>query len=164
MPHLGAAGTDAGAAISLQLEELVSHCGGDVVEFLLSLVSGSHPQCADHRVSHSSPAPHSRQAHDCLGWATRASQPCRVGVCTAAARTSVAGVSSGLRPGTKPGRVSVVALETARTAELLPTRLWATERSCSPGLTTYASSTYPGMRLLGTGGTLSFVTILCGTQ
>ena len=90
------------------------------------------------------------------------SQPC--GIRTAAARTSLAGVSSRLRPGTEPGRVSVVALETARTAELLPARLRATERSCSPGVTTDAPPAYPGLRLLGTGRTLSFVTILCGTQ
>ena len=109
-------------------------------------------------------APHSRQAADRLGRAARASQPRGVGVRTAAARASVAGVSSRLRAGTEPGRVSVVALETARTAELLPARLRATERSCSPGVATHASPAYPGLRLLGAGRTLSFVTILCETQ
>ena len=35
LPYLGAAGTDAGAAISLQLEDAVGDGGGDVVELLL---------------------------------------------------------------------------------------------------------------------------------
>ena len=38
------------------------------------------------------------------------------------------------------------------------------QRSSSPGVTTHASPAYPGLRLLGTGRTLPFVTILCETQ
>ncbi len=51
LPHRGAAGTDAGAAISLQLEDAVGNGRDDVVELLLSVVSGGDPQPADHRVS-----------------------------------------------------------------------------------------------------------------
>jgi transposase len=39
LPHLGAAGTDPGAAIPLQLENPVGDGGGNVVEFLLSALS-----------------------------------------------------------------------------------------------------------------------------
>ena len=100
--------------------------------------------------------------HDCLGWPARASQPRRAGLCTAAARTPVAGISSGLRPGTQPGRVSVVALETARTTELLPEDFGQLSVHARRALTTDAPSAHPGLRLLATGSTVSFVTILCG--
>src|SRR2546426_630544 len=49
-----------------------------------------------------------------LGRAARSSQPRGVGPRPAAPRTLVAGVSSGLCAGAESGRVSVVALETAR--------------------------------------------------
>jgi len=164
LPYLGATRPDAGAAISLQLEKLVGHCRGNVVELLLSPVSGSHSQPTDHRVSYSFTTPHSWQAADRLGWGARASQPPGVGVRTTTARTTVAGISSGLRPGTESGGVSVVALETARVAELLPARLRATKRSCSPCVTTHASPPRLGLRLLGASRTLPLVTILCETQ
>jgi len=75
----------------------------DLVELLLPVVSRSHSQPADHRVS----------------------RPSWDGVpdIAAAASTLVAGVSPGLSAGTKTGQVSVVTLETARVAQLPPTRL-----------------------------------------
>src|SRR5439155_26863757 len=67
LPHLVATGTDAGAAISLQLEDAIGDGRSDLVELLLSAVSRRDPQPADHRVSHASTAPHSWQATDRLG-------------------------------------------------------------------------------------------------
>src|SRR5712692_1501393 len=51
----------------------------------------------------------------------RPSQPRGVGLRPAAERTLMAGVSSGLCAGTEPGRVSVVAVETARVQNFCPT-------------------------------------------
>src|SRR5271167_3152150 len=113
LPHLGAARTDAGAATSFQLEDAVGDGGGNVVELLLPAVSRRHPQPADHRVSLSPAAPHSRQAADRLGRTARPSQPRGVGLRPAAERTLMAGVPPRLRAGAEPGGVSVVALETA---------------------------------------------------
>jgi hypothetical protein len=56
---LGAKGTNAGAAVSLQLKDVVGDGGGDVVELLLPPVSGSDPQPADHRVPLPFAAPYS---------------------------------------------------------------------------------------------------------
>ncbi len=67
LSHLGTERADAGAAISFYLEDAIGDGGGDLVEFLFPAVSGSDPQPADHRVSHASAAPYSRQATDCLG-------------------------------------------------------------------------------------------------
>jgi len=46
LPHLGAAGTDPGAAIPLQLENSVGAGGGNVVELLLSARSRRHQKSA----------------------------------------------------------------------------------------------------------------------
>ena len=43
LPNLGTEGTDAGAAVSLQLEDALRNGGGDVVELLLSVVSRHDP-------------------------------------------------------------------------------------------------------------------------
>ncbi len=67
LSHLGAEGTDAGAAISLQLEDAVGHGGGDVVELLLPTLSRDHSQPAGHRVPGALAAPHSGQAAGRLG-------------------------------------------------------------------------------------------------
>src|SRR5208282_6871276 len=65
---------DAGSAISPQLEDAVGDGRGHVVELLLSAVSWSDPQPADHRVSLTFAAPHSRQTADRLGRVTRSPQ------------------------------------------------------------------------------------------
>ena len=44
VPHVVAAGTDAGAAVSLQLEEPLGHCRSHLVALLLSTVSGRHQE------------------------------------------------------------------------------------------------------------------------
>jgi hypothetical protein len=72
---MGTEGTNAGAAVSLQLEDAVSDGGSDMVELLLPPVSGSDPQPADHRVPLPFVASHSRQAADRLGRVARPSQP-----------------------------------------------------------------------------------------
>ena len=67
-------------------------------------------------------------------------------------------------PELNPGGISVVVLETARAAQLLPGDLRPVEPSCSPGLAPDAPTSRPGVRLLGTGRTVPVVTILCETQ
>src|SRR5437870_8119932 len=74
------------------------------------------------------------------------------------------GVSSRLCAGTESGRVSVVALEAARVAQLLPAELRAVEPTCSPSPPSHAQTAQLGDRLLATGGTVSVVTILCNAQ
>ena len=113
LPYLGAAGTDAGAAISLQLEDAVGDGGCHVVELLLSALSRRHPQPADHRVSQPSAASHSRQTAARQGRVAGPPQLRHVGVHTAAEGAPVGGVSSRLRARTESGRISVVVLETA---------------------------------------------------
>ena len=67
-------------------------------------------------------------------------------------------------PELNPGGISVVVLETARAAQLLPGDLRPVEPSCSPGLAPDAPTSRPGVRLLGTGRTVPVVTILCEPQ
>jgi len=132
LPHLGAEGADAGAAISLQLEDAVGHGGGDLVELLLPAVSGRDPLAADHPVPLASAAPHTRQAADRLGRLSRPSQPRGVGVRAPTTRAAVVGVSSRLCAGAESGRVPVVVLEAARAAQLLPAELRPVERARAP--------------------------------
>src|SRR5436309_4945870 len=164
LPHLGATGTDAGAAISLQLEDAISDGRSDLVELLLSAVSRCDPQPADHRVPGASAAPPSRQAADRLGWTAGSSQPRDLGVHSRAARATVGRVSSWLCAGTESGRVSMVALETARVAQLLSTELRAVELLRPKGPAPNAQATHPGDCLLAAGRTVSVVTILCNAQ
>ena len=63
-----------------------------------------------------------------------------------------------------PGRVSVVALETARVAELLPHYFRAVESLRTPGASSYAQTAYSGDRLLAAGQPVPAVTILCNNQ
>src|ERR1700694_5641511 len=120
LPHLGAAGTDPGAAIPLQLEDSVGNGRGDVVELLLSALSRRHQKSASSRVPPPSDASSARQATDHLGWPAQSSQPPGTGLCPPAARTPVAGIPSRLCARTQSGGVSVVALEAARTTQPLP--------------------------------------------
>src|SRR3979411_3187215 len=76
----------------------------------------------------------------------------------------MAGISSRLCSGTQSGGVSVVALETTRTTELLPEHLCAAERPCSSRAQADAPQIYSGDGLLAAGRPLSLVSILCGTQ
>src|SRR5271167_3250814 len=133
LSHLGAEGTDAGAAISLQLEGAVGHGGGDVAELLLPTLSRDHSQPAGHRVSLAPAAPHSRQVADRLGRIDRPSQPHHVGVHSPAARAVVGGVSSRLCARSESGRVPLVALEATRAPELLPAELWPVKPLCPQG-------------------------------
>src|SRR2546425_3385765 len=103
--------TDAGAAISLQLEDAVGDGGRDLVELLFSPLSQHDSQPAGDRVPHPPATPSARQAADRLGWPAESPQPNGVGLRAPAARALVVGVSAGLRSGTEPGRVPVGALE-----------------------------------------------------
>src|SRR5215469_10958183 len=163
LSHLGAEGTNTGVAVSLQLEDVVGDGRGNVVELLLSTVSRRDSQPADHRVSRALAAPPTGQTAHCLGWLARPPQPCRMGLCAPAARTPPAGISSRLRAGTESSRVSVVALETTRTAQLLPPEFWPAQPLCPQGPSPDAPATFAGDRVLATSGTVSVVTILCNS-
>jgi len=163
LPHLGAERTDAGAAVSLQLEDVGRDSGRNLVELLLPVVSGDNPQPADHRVSLSPTAPHSRQGADRLGRAAGTSQPRCLGLRAAAERTLMAGISSCLRPATESGRVSVVALETARAAQLLSAEFQAVELLRSQGLAPNAEATHPRDCLLAAGRIIPRVTLANST-
>src|ERR1700688_2290672 len=89
LPHLGAAGTDSGAAIPLQLEDAVGDGGGDVVELLLSALSRRHKKSPSGRVPPTSAASSAGQATDHLGWPAQSSQPPGTGLCPPAARRFV---------------------------------------------------------------------------
>src|SRR5882762_2804699 len=76
----------------------------------------------------------------------------------------MAGIPSRLCSGTQSGGVSVVALETTRTTELLPEHLCPAERPCSSRAQADAPQIHSGDGLLAAGRPLSLVSILCGTQ
>ena len=61
---------------------------------------------------------------------------------------------AGIRSGNESGRVSVVALEETRAAELLRAELLATEPLCTQSPSTDAPTGESGERLLGTRGTV----------
>src|SRR6202521_2344840 len=164
LPHLGAAGTDSGAAIPFQLENSVGDGGGDVVELLLSALSRRHQKSASGRVPPPSDAPSARQAADRLGRPAQSSQPPGVGLCSPTARTPVAGIPSGLCSRTQSGGVSVVALEAARTTQLLPERIRPVEPPCASRAQADAQAPNPGDGFLAASATVSLVSILCGSQ
>jgi hypothetical protein len=110
-----------------------------------------------------SPGSSRLQAVGSLGRIPHASKPFGLGLCPGTERTTLARISSRLRPGIKSGRVSLVTLETTRTAKLLPANLLAVEPLCPQGSSPHASTNYPGHWLLGTSGTI-LVTILCDPQ
>src|SRR2546426_12757766 len=74
LPDLGATRTDAGAAISLQLEDAVGDGGRDLVELLFSPLSQHDSQPAGDRVPHPPDTPSARQAADRLGWPAESPQ------------------------------------------------------------------------------------------
>ena len=102
LPDMGTAGTNAGVAIPLQLENVVGDGGGDVVELLFSTVSGRHPLATDHRVPHPSAAAHFRQPAHRLGWSAGPPQPGSLGVYWPAAWPYLGGVPTGVCAGTQP--------------------------------------------------------------
>src|ERR1019366_981398 len=163
LPHLGAAGADPGAAIPLQLENSVGDGGCDVVELLLSALSRRHQKSASGRVPPPSDAPSAGQAADHLGRPAQSSQPPGVGLCPPTARSVKAGIPSRLCSRTQSGGVSVVALETTRTTQLLPEHLRAAKRPCASRAQADAS-THFGDGFLGASPTVSLVSILCEAQ
>ena len=58
----------------------------------------------------------------------------------------------------------MVALEAARTTQLLPEHLRPVERPCASRAQADAPTPHPGDGLLAASTTVSFVSILCGTQ
>jgi len=67
-------------------------------------------------------------------------------------------------PETEPGRVSVVTLETARVAQLLPHYVWPVEPPCAPRVAPDAPTSDSGDCLLAAGRPVPIVTILCNAQ
>src|ERR1039458_435354 len=111
LPHLGAARPDAGAAISLHLENLVGHRGNHLVEFLLSFIFRRDQRAADHRVSRTSATALAGEAAGDLGRITGSPQPAGDGFCERAEGTLGTGTITGLCAGTESGRVSVGTFE-----------------------------------------------------
>src|SRR5712692_2592187 len=72
-------------------------------------------------------APSSGEAADRLGRVAQSPQPPGLGLRKGAARSALAGVLARLCSGTEPGGISVVALEAARVAQLLPDDVRAAE-------------------------------------
>ena len=122
LPYLGAAGTNAGAAISLQLEDAIGHGGVTWRNFYFRLFPG-HSQPADHRVSLASAAPHSRQVADRLGRNDRPSQPHDLAVHPQQRGRLWVEFLPAMRR-SESGRVPVVALEATRATQFLPAELW----------------------------------------
>src|SRR5271156_4746880 len=75
LPHLGAARTDTGAAIPLQLESALGDGRRDLVEVLLPALPGPYSRRRGNRVSQPSCAPYPRAAPYHLGWTAGAPQP-----------------------------------------------------------------------------------------
>jgi hypothetical protein len=130
----------------------------------LSTLSRRHQKSASGRVPPPFDAPPAGQAIHHLGWPAQSSQPLGTGLCPPTARTPVAGIPSGLCARTQSGGVSVVALETTRTTQLLPEHLRAVEPACSPRAQADAPAPNPGDGFLAASAAVSFVSILCGTQ
>jgi hypothetical protein len=86
------------------------------------------------------------------------------GLRASATRPALVGVLACLCPGAESGGVSVVVLEAARAAQLLPHNFRAVKPSRAPGAPPYAPTAYSRDRLLATSRTVSFVTILCNIQ
>ena len=86
LPHLGAAGTDAGAAISFQLEDTVGDGRRNVVEFLFPPVPRHDPQSASGGVLGTSHASSSGKLADRLGRAALSPQSDGMGLRAPATR------------------------------------------------------------------------------
>jgi hypothetical protein len=67
-------------------------------------------------------------------------------------------------PELNPGRISVVTLEAARAAELLPEEFRGIEPLCAEGTAADAPPAYSGNGILGAGRAVSFVTMVCSAE
>ena len=105
-----------------------------------------------------SAAAHSGQAADRLGRSSPAIAAAPYGTLCNSREGACGWSSPGLCSGTNSCRVSVVALETARVAELSPYYVWAVEPLRTPGASADAPTTHSGDRLLATGRTVFIVT------
>src|ERR1700687_791233 len=137
----------------------------DVVELSLSALSRRNQKSASGRIPPPSDAPSAGQAADHLGRPAQSSQPLGMGLCPPTARTVMPEIPSRLCSRTQSGGVSVVALETARTTQLLPEHLRAVEPACSSRAQADAPQTHSGDGLLAASATVSIVSILwCSRQ
>src|SRR5208282_5245341 len=159
--HLGPARTHAGAAVSLQLASAVGDGGDYLVEFLFPALPRHHPRHRGHRFPWPSVAPPAGQAFGGLGRAAAAPGAAGHGVYPRAAGPTRDRVVAGLRPGTQSGGIHLGLLETARTAQLLSSRLRPVKRRCPSRAQADAPATLPADGLLGASRAVSSVTILC---
>jgi hypothetical protein len=130
----------------------------------LSALPSDHPRPAGGGLSRALAASSAGPTAGNLGSLQDSSQPPGVGLCPPTARTPVAGIPFGLRSRTQSGGVSVVALETTRTTQLLPEHLRPVEPACASRAQADAPAPNPGDGFLAASATVSLVSILCGTQ
>ena len=153
-PDVGSAGTDAGAAISLQLAHALGYGGSDLVEFLFSAVSGHHSQSAGGGVPHASAAPSFRECLGDLGWSPGTPKPIGAGVCGGTTRAAAGGVFAGVCAGTQPRGISVGVLETSCVAESVSPDGGRIKLPCPASLATHEASAAAGSRILETSRSL----------
>jgi|SRR5215471_17722134 len=161
---LGAARTDSGPAVPLHLESAVGRGRDHLVELLLPALSPYHPRRRSRRLPRPSAASLARQAVGGVGRTAGASRTRCQRVHRRARWPTRGRTIAGLRTGTQSGGVYLGLLEASRITQLLSSRFYPAQSPCSPHLVAHASSTHPGDGVLGTGGALPFVTILCRTQ
>src|SRR6266481_2618989 len=113
LPHVGAARTDPGAAISFQLEAALGDGRDNLVAFLFPPLSRTHSRSSGDRVSDSSLVPYPGQVAGHLGPPSRSPQPLGPALGHRPAGPARTGAPARLRAGTQPGGVPLGLLETA---------------------------------------------------
>ena len=133
--------------------------------FYFRLFPGSHPQPAGHRVSLASAAPHSRQVADRLGRAAGPSQSRGLGLRARAARAH-SGWSSfpAYAPELNPVEYLWSHWKQHELPNFCPKTFGQLSHYARKALRRMRQAAYSGYGLLGTGRTLSVVTILCNAQ
>src|ERR1700735_1128187 len=146
--HLGAARTNAGAAIPFQLETALGHRRHHLAKFLFPPLSRHHPHGPSAGFPESLAAPSARQTISHLGPPAAAPRTPGARVRGRPKRPAADRVPAELRPRTQPGRVSVGLLETPCLAQLLPGRPHRTRLLWAPGSAPHAPPPGAGTILL----------------
>ncbi len=119
---------------------------------------------ADHRVSHASATPHSRQTADRVGRASRASQRRCAGLCGQQKGRLWLEFLPAYAPELNPVKYLWSHWNEHELPNFLPCHVRAVEPLRRPGTPSHAPTPYSGDRLLAAGRNVSFGTILCNTQ
>src|SRR5580704_1450093 len=151
LSHLGAARTDAGPAVQLQLEEPVGSGWTHGVELLLSRLCRCGEERAGAGLFAGLGPPPPPAAAGGLGPSASASQPTRARLHCQLAGLDRHGLPAALRAGIEPGRIHLGLLEAARVAERLSPRLRATDRNGATNAPSHASPSASDHRLLAAG-------------